>query len=578
MASTADYNCNLWVKTIETGIVTHDRLLVVLTFGKLWVDLDGMKLETKARAHIEKRIATFNESLNFGFDPSTDKKVVLTIYGVSESNALKSLGNCAVSLKGYCKDVTARKNALQKLTLKVLNCADRNTYIEVWLSLSAKEPRKESVTHSARMLPNKKLLGTEKEALVTSRKTLCANGMQNRMQTRKNSTHDFHKAIFKNTDCSETKESGLMDNVSDYIKENYCSAAHRRANTSFVVPCKSRTEFQKVCAPSLKSPGNKVAPADKEPKDIQELRRTIDEQASIIRKQERKIKEQESEVKSLESVLTTRKAEIAVLRMKVGDKKEASSVESPRVKELEQLVDKLREDNQSLHTAVTRLSTELEELAGDGRQCQEKGISSSKSLKELPWKSQFLEPTMNEVVSPECMGKDDMCSFSCDQLSSSESMISAFTRTEHDKSLALSTDKVLKNYIKLFISAFNEQLAALAKRIHTRIQTVDCTITSTLKSIVMKEQIPINSARTVNNILENETVKLREENQSLVQSQFSLIKTIEVLKLRIAELEQCPVAAIIAGLRDQNKKRTKNLKRCIPVSYTHLTLPTICSV
>lgn len=291
------------------------------------------------------------------------------------------------------------------------------------------------------------------------------------------------------------------------------------------------------------------------------MRRTIDEQASTIREQERKIKEQEGEMKSLESVLTTRKAEIAVLRMKVGDRKETSGAENSRVKELEELVSRLREEKQSLQTTVARLSSELEELAKSGKLCQEKGISNSKSFKELPWKSQFLETTMNELVSPECVGKEDMCSFSCDQLSSSESMISAFTRAEHDRSFT--ADKVLRNYIRLFVSAFSEQMSALAKRIHARIQAVDCQISSTLKSIVMKEQIPIASARTMSSMLENEVVKLREENLGLVQRQFSLLKTVEVLKLRIAELEQCPVAAIIAGLRDQNKKRTKNLKRCI---------------
>jgi len=520
-------------------------------------------METKTRAYIEKCKAVFNESLNFEFNLSADRKVLLTIYEVNEANTLNSIGTCSLNLKTYCKDVTARKNELQKLTLKVQNCVDRNTYIEVWLNLSVKDSRKESATLSARGQSNKKPTTQEREG------TLNTKNSQNKLRkARKNPIYDSQKAIpLKNTtiDCSEIKESGLIDNESDYIKENYCSSViHKRVNTSLIVPYKSKTEFQNLNTPHLKISENKSLNSNNKQisenvldfhLNIQDIEKKLNEQDITMKEQEKKMKEQEDEIKKLESVLTTRKAEIAVLRKKL----EAS--ENPKVKELEEQVNKLKEENNNLRNIIEKLNNEQDELV----KTNSKSIIVSKSFKELPWKSQFLDTTMNEMLPPECIPKDDIvCSFSYDQFSSSETMISAFTRAEQDNRFSNEADKIAKEYIKLFITGFNEQALTFIKRLQPHLETIDNKLINALKKITLgNKNSTLGSARSHNNQLENEAIKLREENINLVQNQFSLIKTIELLKLRIAELEQCPAAVTIAGLRDQNKKRTKNLKQCI---------------
>jgi hypothetical protein len=507
-----------------------------------------LKLETKTRVHVEKCKAVFNESLNFGFDLLADRKVLLTIYGINETNTLRSIGTCTVNLKTYCKDVTARKNALQKLTLKVQNCTDKNTYIEVWLNISVKDSRKEQAVISARGQSNRKLTIQERGG------PLGTNNFQSKIRrTRKNSIYDSQKTIpLKNItiDCNETKESGLIDNVSEYAKENYCSSAvHKRASTSLIVPGKSKTEFQKLNTPHLKSLGNVLDFH----LNIQDIEAKLFEQTNTMKEQEKKIVEKEGEVKRLETLLTTRKAEIAVLRKKL------EATENSKVKELEEQLTKLKEKNNTLQVTIARLNNEQEELI------KAKSMTTSKSFKELPWKSQYLDSTMNEMLSPECIPKDNiMHSFSCDHFSSSESMISIFTRAEQDNGYSNEANKMTKEYIRLFITGFNEQVLTFIKRLQSHLEITENKISNTLKRITLgNKNTSLGSPRSHNNQFESEIIKLREENINLVQNQFSLIKTIELLKLRITELEQCPAAAAIAGLRDQNKKRTKNLKRCI---------------
>ena len=89
----------------------------------------------------------FNESLSFFFDAENieEKKILLNIHSMTDTGKTKVIGNCQINIHDYYKNVEKRNHLSETVTQKVQNCSDKNSFVELLLSLICKKHNEKDV-------------------------------------------------------------------------------------------------------------------------------------------------------------------------------------------------------------------------------------------------------------------------------------------------------------------------------------------------------------------------------------------------------------------------------------------------
>ena len=233
---------------------------------------------------------------------------------------------------------------------------------------------------------------------------------------------------------------------------------------------------------------------------------------------------------------------INMLRLKVQKDIENEKLEiaNGKIKDLEEEITKLKDGTKVLEEDVNKLRNEREELLKKINELEKENSNFKKISKRS------LETTMEGNCSDEIIESNKVINC-CEVFSNpSDSIISINKLFDDDISLGFQSVQSIKNCINLFKSQFYESLHIFNRTINfymTRIKA---------KIYVVSE--------TMNDLFDKKTYKTTRV--KLAENQTSLGKTIEALKSQISSLELGSINTI-SELRDQNKKRTQNLKRCI---------------